>query len=195
MKLRLLASVVGVALTTVAAHAQVGVYLNPIAIRISNAKADTGTFAFLGENSTSRMFYGVDFGGYYDFYHQGKTDVGVDLRDAIVNGHSAVLNSFLIGLRVAVKPFSVPLKPYVQVSAGVGSTRPSTSGIRVSKAQFGIFAGADYSFSRHVDFRAVEVGFSSLQTASSTTVGGTSGTVIPSSRLLSISSGLVFRFP
>lgn len=192
MKFRLFAVVVGLALTTIAAQAQVGLYLNPIAIRVSNSKADTGPFAFLGENSTSKMFYGVNFGGYYDFYQQGKTKVGLDVRDSIVHGNSASLNSFLVGVRVAVKPFSRPLKPYLQASVGVGTSRPPTSYVRSSRAQYGVFGGADYELSRHVDFRVVEVGFNSLITASSSTIGGIGN--IPASRLLSISTGLVFRF-
>lgn len=192
MKFRLFAIVAGLALTTIAAHAQVGLYLNPIAIRVSNAKADTGPFAFLGENSTSKMFYGVNFGGYYNFYQQGKTEVGVDVRDSIVHGNSASLNSFLVGVRVAAKPFSRPLKPYVQASVGVGTSRPPTSTVRTNRAEFGVYGGADYELNRHVDFRIVEVGFNSLTTASSTTIGGIGN--IPASRLLSFSTGLVFRF-
>ncbi len=192
MKFRLLATVVGLALTTVAAHAQVGLYLNPIAIRVSNAKADTGPFAFLGENATSRVFYGVNFGGYYNFFHQGKTEAGLDVRDSIVHANNASLNSFLVGVRVATKPFARPLKPYVQASVGVGTSRAPTSLIRISKIQYGIYGGADYTLNRHVDFRIVEVGYGSLTTTSSTTVGGSGA--IAASRLLSISTGLVFRF-
>jgi hypothetical protein len=192
MKFRLFALVVALSLTTVAAHAQIGLYLNPIATRVSNSQADTGPFAFLGENSTSRMFYGVDMGGYYNFYRQGKNEVGVDIRDSIVHGNSASLNSFLVGIRAAAEPFSRPLKPYIQVSVGVGTTRPPTSTVRINRAQYGVFGGADYSFSRHVDFRVFEVGFNSLQTASSSTIGGIGN--IPASKLLSFSTGLVFRF-
>lgn len=179
-------------LTTVAAHAQIGLYINPVAIRVSNAQADTGPFAFLGDNSTSRMFYGVNLGGYYDFYHQGKLEAGVDLRDSITHGNNASLNSFLLGVRVAGKPFSNPIKPYIQASVGLGTTRPPTSSVRTSKAEYGIFGGADYPLNRHLDFRIVEVGFGSLTTASSTTIGGIGN--IPASRLLNISSGLVLRF-
>lgn len=192
MKFRFSVLVVGLALTAVAAHAQVGLYLNPIATRVSNSKADTGPFAFLGENSTSRMFYGVDMGGYYNFYQQGKTNVGVDVRDSIVHGNSASLNSFLVGIRVETKPFNNPIKPYLQASVGVGTTRPPTSTVRVNRAQYGIFGGADYPLNRHVDFRVFEVGFNSLLTASSGTIGGTGN--IPASKLLSFSTGFVFRF-
>lgn len=192
MKFRFFALVVGFALTTVAAYAQVGLYLNPIAIRVSNSQADTGPFAFLGNNSTSRIFAGVDMGGYYNFYHEGKTEAGVDVRDSLVHGNSAALNSFLVGIRVATKPFSFPLKPYLQASVGVGTSRPPTSTVHISRAQYGIFGGADYPLGRHVDFRVVEVGFNSLLTASTTTIGGTGN--IPASKLLSFSSGFVFRF-
>ena len=193
MNFRYLAVAVGLALTTLAAHAQVGLYINPVAIRVSNSQADSGPFAFLGENSTSNIFYGVNIGGYYNFYHQGKTEVGLDIRDSITNGNSATLNSFLVGVRVATEPFKRPLKPYLQASVGVGTTRPPTSSVRSNRAQFGIFGGADYTLSRHVDFRVVEIGFNSLTTASSSTIGGVGN--IPASKLLSFSTGLVFRFP
>jgi hypothetical protein len=192
MNFRYLALAVGLALTTLAAHAQVGLYINPVAIRVSNSQADTGPFAFLGENSKSNIFYGVNIGGYYNFYHQGKTEVGLDIRDSITNGNSATLNSFLVGVRVATEPFKRPLKPYVQASVGVGTTRPPTSSVRSNRAQFGIFGGADYTLSRHVDFRVVEIGFNSVTTASSSTIGGVGN--IPASKLLSFSTGLVFRF-
>lgn len=192
MKFRFIAFVVCLSLTTVAAQAQFGLYLNPIATRVSNSQADTGPFAFLGANSTSRMFYGVDMGGYYDFYHQGKTEVGIDIRDSILHGNSASLNSFMVGLRAATQPFKNPLKPYIQASVGVGTTRPPTSTVRINRAQYGVFGGADYPIGKHVDFRVVEVGFNSLETASSSTIGGTSN--IPASKLLSFSTGFVFRF-
>ena len=192
MKLRLLAAIVGLALTTVAAHAQVGLYVNPIAIRMSNSTADTGPFAFLGENSKSQMFYGVNFGGYYDFFHQGKVEAGVDVRDSIVHGNSASLNSFLIGARLAGQPFSNPIRPYIQLSAGAGTSRPPTNPAHVTRAQYGIYAGADYPLNRHIDFRVLEVGYGSLTTVSSTTIAGVGS--IPASSALSFSTGFVFRF-
>jgi hypothetical protein len=192
MKLRLLATVVFFALTTVAARAQVGLYLNPIANRISNTKGDTGNFAFLGQNSTSQMFYGVNIGGYYDFYHGTKVNVGIDIRDSIVHGNNAALNSFLIGARFSAKPFDAPLRPYIQGSVGSGLSRPPTSAAKINKPEYGVYLGADYTIAKHVDFRVLEVGYSSLATVSSETIGGT--TAIPSSTLLTFSTGLVFRF-
>jgi hypothetical protein len=194
MKLRFLAVVAVVAAftCTITAHAQVGLYLNPVATRISNSVGDTGPYAFLGQNSKSQMFYGVDFGGYYDFFHGTKLNAGFDMRDSIVHGNNAMLNSFLVGVRVSGKPFDRPFKPYLQGSVGAGSSRAPTGGAKTTRAQYGLFAGVDYPIAKHVDFRILEVGYSSLTTVSSETIGGTS--TIPASNLLNFSTGLVFRF-
>jgi hypothetical protein len=47
---------------------------------------------------------------------------------------------------------------------------------------------------RHVDLRAIEIGYGSLTTVSSATVGAGGNVAIPSSTLINFSSGLVFRF-
>jgi hypothetical protein len=192
MKLRLFAAVVCLALSTAAAHAQVGLYFNPVYNHISNSVADTGPFAFLGNNSKSNSFYGVDFGGYYDFVHSGKLAVGVDLRDSILHGNSAAINSFLFGVRVSASPFVRPFKPYAEFQVGVGTTRPPTNVRKTTREQFGALAGVDYTIAKHVDWRIAEIGYSSLTTVSSETIGGTSS--IPASHIISASTGLVFRF-
>ena len=93
-------------------HAQMGVYINPIGIRVSNSQADSGIFSFLGQGTTSRMFWGANIGFYDDFFHGKNVDVGVDLRDSVVGGNDARLNSFLIGGRVVMKSFSPSWRPY-----------------------------------------------------------------------------------
>lgn len=197
MKLRYLAPVVLLALTTVAAHAQVGLYLNPIATRVSNSVVDTGAngdYAFLGPNSTSNVFYGYDLGGYYDFFHSGKLGAGFDMRYSDLHADNALLRNFLVGLRVSDAPFKRPFKPYIQVSIGSGTTKAPLSTIHITKVDYGIFAGVDYTLARHVDFRAVEIGYGSLTTVSSATVGAGGNIAIPASTLLNFSTGLVFRF-
>jgi hypothetical protein len=57
-----------------------------------------------------------------------------------------------------------------------------------------IYGGADYTLARHVDFRMIEIGYGSATTVSSATVGAGGNTVIPASKMVSFSSGLVFRF-
>jgi hypothetical protein len=198
MKLRYLATVVGFALTTVAAHAQtqgnVGLYLNPIAIRVSNTHADSGPYAFLGQNSTSNVFYGYNLGGFYDFYHSGNFSTGLDLRFADLHANNAMLRQFLINLRFADQPFKRPFKPYVEVGIGDGSTKAPGSTVHVGKVDYGIFGGVDYGLGKHVDFRIFEVGYGSLTTVSTGTVGAGGPFPSTSSTLLNFSSGLVFRF-
>jgi hypothetical protein len=213
MKLRFLVPCLALALLNVAVHAQdnpsqvnpstasyagvgstdVGLYVNPVGIRITNSQADTGSFAFLGDNATARIFWGATFGGYVNFFHHPKFDAGIDLRDTIVKANNAGLNSFLVSARILPKPIAEVFKPYLQVSVGVGSSKPPTSPIHLNRAQYGVFAGLDYTLAKHVDFRAFELGYGAVTTINSGDFGGT--TSFPSSRLLSISSGLVFRVP
>jgi hypothetical protein len=171
----------------------VGLYVNPIGIGIRNSMADTGTFAFLGNGTTSRTFYGAAIGGYVNFFHAQKYDAGLDIRDVLVSANNARLNSFLVGGRIAVKPIAEKFKPYVQLSVGVGSSKAPHSTVHVSKFQYGIYGGLDYTLAKHVDFRAVELGYGSVSTINTGNFNG--ATTFPSSSLFSVSTGLVFRVP
>lgn len=179
-------------LLIVPSHAQMGIYVNPIGVHVSNSQADTGSLAFLGDGVKSRMFWGVNIGYYDDFFHGKNVDVGVDVRDAIVGANNARMNSLLVGARVVAKSFSPSWRPYVQFSGGLGTTRAPHTGIHVNRGQYGIFGGADYKLSRHIDLKVFEIGYGSLQTISNYSFGNTTQPY-PSSNLLSVSWGLVFR--
>ena len=213
MKLRFLAPCLAFAVMTLAARAQdnpstvsastasttgvgsrdVGLYVNPIGIHITNSTPDSGVFAFLGTGVTSRTFYGAAIGGYVNFYHAQKFDAGVDIRDSIVTANNARLNSFLVAARFVAKPLAEKFSPYLQLGVGVGTSKPPTSPIKLNRFQYGIFGGLDYSLHKHVDFRVVELGYGQVTTINSGDFGGT--TTFPSSGLFSISTGLVFRIP
>jgi hypothetical protein len=171
----------------------IGLYVNPIGIGISNSKADSGPFAFLGDGETSRNFYGVSLGGVVDFFHAPKFDAGVDVRDIIASGNGAHVNSFLVGGRVVAKPLADIFRPYLQVSVGVGSSKAKTSPIHLNRLQYGVYGGLDYLLSKHVNVRVFELGYSSLSTINSGDFGGT--TTYSPSTLFSVSAGLVFRVP
>jgi hypothetical protein len=192
MKLRFLVPALALAITTIAAHAQVGIYVNPVVSRISNSTADTGPFAFLGDGKTAQTFGGVDFGGYYEFAHYSKADLSVDMRDAIQHGNNASINSFMVGLRLAAKPMAFNLKPYGQFSVGEGRTRPPLSDAHITRLQYGIYAGVDKPLNKHVDWRIVEISYGSVSTISSATFQV--GSTFPSARVLGFSTGFVFRF-
>jgi len=199
MKLRLLVPTFALALLSVgftsaaAAQGPVGLYFNPFVSRISNSQADTGPFAFLGDGNTSAIFGGVDFGGYVNFSHSPGFDVGIDVRDSIQHGNSASLNSFLVGPRVAFKPKTFGLSPYVQLSVGSGRSVSPYSPAHTTKVEYVLSAGIDKSLNRHVDFRVIEVGYGSVSAVSSSVHNG--GTSIPAARTLNFSTGFVFRLP
>src|SRR5580698_6457137 len=194
MKLRSFIVALAVAIAPVAMHAQTGLYLNPIAMSISNSTADHGTFAFLGNGNTHAMFYGVNMGGYYDFKTPYVFHAGLDVRDSILHSNDAFLNNFLVGVRFSGRQFrNTPLKLYIEPVIGAGTSRAPATNAQVTKFEYGIYGGVDYATHHHLDFRLVEVGFSGLRTASSQTIGDSA--TIPAASIITISSGFVFRFP
>jgi hypothetical protein len=192
MKLRLLAAVVGLVVATGAAQAQVGLYLTPTASRVSTSTADSGPFSFLGATNTSGYFRGIGAGVYYDLPHTNALAAGIDLRGSILRDNGAQLNSFQAGIRVAYKPSGARLKPYVEVMGGVGSTKSPTNPLYYSKPIYGGALGADYALGKLVDFRVLEIGFSSLQTIGTGAFGGT--TSAPTDSMINFSTGFVFHF-
>jgi len=193
MKLRFFVLALTLAFITIGAHAQGGLYLNPIVSRVSNSVADTGNFAFLGSGQKSQIFGGVVIGGFYEVYHAPKFDFSLDLRDEIEHGNNASLNSLLFGGHLAFKPTKSSFRPYVQASFGDGRTTSPLSPIHTSKLEWAAFGGVDKPLNRHVDWRLVEIGYGQVTTISSYLYSGP--TVIPAAHLLNFSTGFVFRIP
>jgi hypothetical protein len=196
MKLRSIAAVAVLAFATLAAQAQVGVglYFNPVAVRVGNSSVDAGPFAFLGQNSTSQVFYGYNYGGYWDFFHSGPISAGFDLRESDLHANNALLRSFMVGARVSAKPFKRPIKPYAQFSFGYGTTKAPANTVHISKFDYTVYGGLDYGLQKHIDFRVLELGYGSLTTISSADVGGGGYLYVPAANQISFSSGLVFHF-
>jgi len=180
-----------IAMAPIAVHAQTGIYLNPIATRVSNSVADSGLYAFLGQNSKSEIFYGINFGAYYDFKSTLPFKAGLDMRDSIQHGDGAAMNEFLTGLRIS-KSFG-HLKPYIEPVVGAGTTRAPFTVLHVTKVEYGVLGGLDYTTHHHIDFRLFEIGYTQLDTASSETISANA--TIPPSTLITFSAGLIFRFP
>jgi hypothetical protein len=177
------------------ASAQGALYITPVADRIAISKADPGLYSFLGPGTTSRMFYGVQFGGFYNVplgYKQ--VEIGLDLRDAVLHGNNALINSFLVGPRIAPVLENHPrIHPYIEPFIGAGSTRAPNTAIKVTKPQYGVFVGTDLNLGHVVSWRVAEIGYSSLTTASGGTIGASES--IPSATILSLTTGLTFRLP
>ena len=197
MKLRSLVSAALLMTAAIGAHAQstgnIGLYFNPLATRISNSQVDPTSLSFLGPTSTSRIFWGFQMGGYYDFIHSGPLSFGATVRFSDQHDANADIRNFQVGARVA-GALGDHWHPYVEATVGDGSTKPEKSLVRVSKAAYNVYGGVDYSLARHLDIRAFEIGYGSLTTASESTVGQGNGAAYPASKLLNFSAGFVVRF-
>lgn len=178
-------------LGTVGAQAQAALYFNPIVTRASNSQVDPGNFAFLGAGNTSALRGGVSIGGSYMFQGKGRLAFGLDARDEWQGGSDSLLNSFLVGARVAGH-VGDRFKPYLQVSGGAGTTRAPLTKVRTTKGMAKVYVGADYALTRHLDFRIAEIGFGTLTTVS--TAQYNSALSYSADSLISFSSGLVVRF-
>ncbi len=194
MKLRFLVPALALALTTIAAHAQVGIYVLPVVSRISLPQADNGPFAFLGDGQTAQVFGGIAFGGYYEFVHLPKADLGVDIRETIQHGNNASLDSFMGGLRLVGKPMTrLKVKPYGQFSVGDGRTTSALNSAHINRMQFAIYGGVDRPLNPHIDWRLIEVSFGEVSPVSSSAFLY-NGPALPNARVLGFSTGFVFRF-
>jgi hypothetical protein len=192
MRLRYVLAAVVLAAVAASARAQVGVYINPVFTKISNNVADTGPYAFLGDGATSRNFGGVDFGAYYNISRAPGMKFGVELRDTTVHSNNASLNIFSVAGRVESAPLTHGIRAYAEIAAGAANSKAQQSQVHTTRGMFGIFGGIDYPLTRNIDFRIVELGFAGVTVQNSSILGGPSP--IGSSRMVQVSSGLVFRF-
>jgi hypothetical protein len=184
MNLRSLIITLAIALSTITTHAQVGIY----------GKLDINHFSgsiVAGVPAASTWYYGPGVGVYYDFLHLGPVSLGADLRGDLLYGSQSKYRSALFGLRLAAKPPLLPIRPYIQGSVGAGGPRytgPLGAGINPpgysTKFQYQIAGGVDFTLLPHLDLRAAEIGY-----------GRMTGINEPVTTMLTISTGLVFRFP
>jgi opacity protein-like surface antigen len=168
--------------STQVTHAQLGLYGKFDLTRQSNT-------VYPGTASASQTFYGGGVGLYDDFIHLGPIHAGADFRGDFLSGGNYNYRTFLGGVRVAVKPPVLPIRPYVQFSAGVGGTqyKGSINGNQDpyhNKFLYAVLGGIDWAILPHVDFRAIEVGVGHQS----------SDTPSQSDTLILVGSGLALRF-
>jgi hypothetical protein len=184
MKIALQSILICLALGGAAARAQIGIY----------GKFDYTRYTDHSLNEET-SYDGVGAGIYYDLLHLGPAHLGLDLRGSQQSENNLRFRTGLAGIRLAAKLPAIPIRPYVQVSAGAGggkSTGPFAAGISGeqyhSKFLYEVLGGLDYTLIPHVDFRAIELGYG-RETGSSGTPGSN-----PASTLFLLSTGLVVRF-
>jgi hypothetical protein len=183
MNLRRVLFLLALLFTPAIASAQVGIYGQFNAVHASTS----GTNLY----ESTGWFVGPTAGVYYDFLHLGPVGIGADLRGSYLFQSPQKYRSILFGLRLAVKPPVLPLRPYIQGSVGVGgSTRSGLGGNGVlynNKFQYQVVGGIDYTLVPHLDWRVAELGYGR-------SAGISSGGPTPGVNLFTISTGVVFRF-
>jgi len=181
MKLRCLIVLFVLALSTIAARAQLAIYGNFGATHVTDSS-----------NHTANWFYGPGVGVYYDFLHFGPIAAGVDLRGNFLFGSHEKYRSGLIGVRLAAKPPLSPIKPYAQFSIGAGGDKTDSKKFSdtnySTKFQYEVLGGVDLTILPRIDLRVAEVGYGRMS-------GINGGTVAPATNLVTVSSGIVFRLP
>jgi hypothetical protein len=187
---------------TATVQAQLGVYGTFTATRMSGIKSSPEASNPSALNNSVEPLGGTG-GIYYDFHKLGPVKLGADLRGSIVttqrgalaraNGGGARINSGLLGIRAV---FEAPvlhhvLRPYIQASAGIGSTNYGllfgSNGVTLhNNFEYMGFAGVDIPLLPVMDFRLVEFGAGAINSF------GDNSHTYP---IQSVSSGVVFHLP
>jgi hypothetical protein len=193
--------------TSTSSHAQVGVYGMFTVDRLSNIASSP----LLPPNSTDPAFarsnYVNPLGGtggvYYDFMKLGPVKLGADLRGSILttkrgaylsfNGPGARIYSVLGGVRGSFQTPVKSLKPYLQISAGLGrsdyglfSSGGSGPNAIHSNFEYEGLAGLDIKLLPILDWRVAEFGYGGLDPF------GTNSHNYP---IKQVSMGFVFHLP
>ena len=198
--------------TTVSAKAQIGVYGMFPVDRLSNIASSPLP---LPPNSTGPAFarantvdpVGGTGGVYYDFLKLGPVKLGADLRGSIMttkrgaylnfNGPGARIYSVLGGVRGSFQTPVKSLKPYVQISAGLGrsdyglySNLPASNqpvpNVIYSNFEYEGLAGLDIKLLPIMDWRVAEFGYGGLDPF---------GTFSHNYPIKQVSMGFVFHLP
>jgi hypothetical protein len=184
MKLRALALLLGVVVSSTSAIAQVGIYGKFDVTRLSTGAGDV--------SETPGWYDGADAGVYYDFIHLGPIGLGADLRGNLLTGNQQKFRSALFGLRLVIKPPILPIRPYIQGSAGVGGGThgglANAGSIYSNKFEYQVLGGLDYAFFSHLDWRVAEVGYGRI-------TGISSGASASPVNLFTVGTGIVLRLP
>lgn len=151
-------------------HAQLGLY---------------GSFTTVNLNvpGYDNWIYGGTFGAYLASGHLAVLSVGVDLRGSFANSSSTKFASGAIGPRLGLNLHVLPIHPYAEATAGIGSAtfEPASSS---TKFEYQFLGGLDYTVLPRIDWRVAEFSY-----------GGLSGFNGNSFHPKSISTGIVLRIP
>ena len=135
--------------------------------------------------------YGPTVGLYHD-NGLGLIALGYDVRGSFLRrgntngaGSNESLNTLEVGVRAALTPHVLPIKPYVEALGGYGGLTVGQGAAResASHAAYQFLGGVDLTFFPRLDWRVVEFSYGRLS--------GLGSTYAPKT----LSTGLVFRLP
>lgn len=135
--------------------------------------------------------YGPTIGLYHDSGH-GLVATGLDVRGTFAGrgdtngpGSSETLDTLLAGVRLAVTPHVLPIKPYGEVLGGLGHLKTGQGSARTTSTKFAyqFLGGIDFTIFPRVDWRVVEFSYGRL--------AGLGDSFAPKT----LSTGIVFRLP
>lgn len=141
---RVLGIAVLLAVSCIAAQAQVGLY------------AAFGASDFHQPNVNWQ--YGPMAGLYWNALGVPFIKAGVDVRAAWMGSGDAQDDSYLAGPRVQLHPHVVPLMPYAEALGGVSRVVVGQGSARTAGTKFGyaLVAGLDATIFPHVDWRVID---------------------------------------
>jgi hypothetical protein len=148
------------------------------------AGAQTGVYGeFTGAKlsaNNSKWMFGPTVGLFHDSGH-GLLATGLDVRGTFASRGNESLDTLLGGVRLAITPRALPLKPYGEVLGGLGHVKVGQS--TSNKFAYQFIAGLDDTILPRLDWRVVEFSYGRL--------AGLSDSYAPKT----ISTGLVLRLP
>ena len=131
------------------AHAQLGLY-------VMGSGGNWG--ANTVRNTPSFTAYGGTVGGYDNFLGAGPLKLGGDARFFVQssgnsNAFGNQLRGGLVGMRLALNPPILPLKPYIQAEVGGASTNYGIQSNRALNFAYQVQGGVDWTIFPHLDVR------------------------------------------
>ena len=161
------------AVSSLAAHAQIGVYAGYTGSRLDVPNTD--------------WVFGPTFGAYYNFTHLPVLNFGADARVSFITSSSTTkVTSGLIGPRVVVHVPAIPIRPYAEVLGGIAQSQYGEGDAYTNNKDFSYaFAGGvDIQIIPHLDWRIVDYTYTRIFNLDSGSTGEKS-----------LTTGLVFRIP
>lgn len=155
--------------TSIAAHAQTGIYAE-----FGGSKIDA---------PSNDWIYGPTFGVYHDFYSVPFFHLGADLRGSVLGvSQTTTLTSGMLGPRVSLHPRVLPM-PYLEALGGIGYYDYGNGQGSNTQFEYQFLAGIDATVLPRLDWRIIEFSYGGLSALD--------GTLHPKT----LSTGLVLRLP